>query len=103
MDHQGEVVHLQDVRELAQRVCQIDLEEKLWSVLAGRSPRKGVAERLVSPRGFFWSLLLTQETEWDSTLIKELKFTSIESVMPSNHLILCHPLFLLPQIGRAHV
>ena len=27
-----------------------------------------------------------------------LKFTSIESVMPSNHLILCHPLFLLPPI-----
>ena len=26
-----------------------------------------------------------------------LKFMSIESVMPSNHLILCHPLFLLPQ------
>ena len=27
-----------------------------------------------------------------------LKFTSIESVMPSNHLILCHPLLLLPPI-----
>ena len=27
-----------------------------------------------------------------------LKLTSIESVMPSNHLILCHPLFLLPSI-----
>ena len=27
-----------------------------------------------------------------------LKFTSIESVMPSNHLILCHPLFLLSAI-----
>ena len=25
-----------------------------------------------------------------------LKFMSIESVMPSNHLILCHPLLLLP-------
>ena len=25
-----------------------------------------------------------------------LKLTSIESVMPSSHLILCHPLFLLP-------
>ena len=25
-----------------------------------------------------------------------LKLMSIESVMPSNHLILCHPLFLLP-------
>ena len=27
-----------------------------------------------------------------------LKFMSIESVMPSNHLILCHPLLLLPLI-----
>ena len=29
---------------------------------------------------------------------RALKFTSIESVMPSNHLILCHPLLLLPSI-----
>ena len=27
-----------------------------------------------------------------------LKVRSIESVMPSNHLILCHPLLLLPSI-----
>ena len=27
-----------------------------------------------------------------------LKLVSIESVMPSNHLILCHPLLLLPSI-----
>ena len=27
-----------------------------------------------------------------------LKFSSIRSVIPSNHLILCHPLFLLPSI-----
>ena len=27
-----------------------------------------------------------------------LKFMSIESVMPSNHLIFCHPLLLLPSI-----
>ena len=27
-----------------------------------------------------------------------LKFMSIESVMPSNHLILCHPLFFPPSI-----
>ena len=27
-----------------------------------------------------------------------LKFVSIESVMPSNHLILCHPLLLLPSV-----
>ena len=31
-------------------------------------------------------------------LQKLLKLTSIKSVMPSNHLILCHPLFLLPSI-----
>ena len=29
---------------------------------------------------------------------KSLRFTSIESVMPSSHLILCHPLLLLPSI-----
>ena len=27
-----------------------------------------------------------------------IKFMSLESVMPSNHLILCHPLILLPSI-----
>ena len=27
-----------------------------------------------------------------------IKFMSIESVMPSNHLLLCHPLLLLPSI-----
>ena len=26
------------------------------------------------------------------------KFMSIESVMPSNHLVLCHPLLLLPSV-----
>ena len=31
-------------------------------------------------------------------LRSSLKFMSIESVMPSNHLILCHPLLLLPPI-----
>ena len=30
---------------------------------------------------------------------RSLRLTSIESVMPSSHLILCHPLFLLPPIS----
>ena len=30
--------------------------------------------------------------------VPEFKLMSIESVMPSSHLILCHPLFLLPPI-----
>ena len=37
------------------------------------------------------SLSITNSWSW-------LKLTSIESVMPSNHLILCHPLLLLPSI-----
>ena len=36
---------------------------------------------------------LSSTTSWSF-----LKFTSIESVMPSNHLILCHPILLLPSI-----
>ena len=31
-------------------------------------------------------------------LLELLKLTSIKSVMPSNHLILCHPLLFLPSI-----
>ena len=34
-------------------------------------------------------------------LLELLKLISIESVMPSNHLILCRPLFLLPSIFRS--
>ena len=32
------------------------------------------------------------------TMLQWLKLTSIESVVPSNHLILCHPLLLLPSV-----
>ena len=34
----------------------------------------------------------------DTTEQLSLHFMSIESVMPSNHLILCHPLLLLPSV-----
>ena len=32
-----------------------------------------------------------------------LKLKSVESVMPSNHLVLCHPLLLLPSIFPSYV
>ena len=47
------------------------------------------------------------ETPWSAAHLASLSFTifqsllklmSIESMMPSNHLILCHPLLLLPSI-----
>ena len=46
-------------------------------------------------------------TRWDAARQASLSFTnswsllkpmSIQSIMPSNHLILCHPLLLLPSI-----
>ena len=40
--------------------------------------------------------ILSYTINW--TYIKQCIYISIESVMPSNHLILCHPLLLLPSI-----
>ena len=44
---------------------------------------------LITARQAFLSITNSQSS---------LKLTSIESVMPSSHLILCHPLLLLPSI-----
>ena len=52
------------------------------------------------------SLLMKVKEESEKTVLKlniqktkiKLKLMSIESVMPSNHLILCHPFLLLPSI-----
>ena len=66
------------------------LEEKLWptSVQFSRS----VMSNSLQPHE-------RQHTRLPcSSLSFELKLLSTESVMPSNHLILCHPLFLLPPI-----
>ena len=58
-----------------------------------------------SPTWWWWSVVSNSVTPWTATHQASLSFTiswsllklmSIESVMPSNHLILCHP--LLPSI-----
>ena len=53
--------------------------------------RHSVVSDSLGPHGHQASLSVTNS--WSL-----LKFMSIESVMPSNHLILCRPLFLLPSI-----
>ena len=54
-----------------------------------------------------WSVMFGSETPWTAACQASLSITnsqslcklmSIELVMPSNHLILCHPLPLLPSI-----
>ena len=56
---------------------------------------------------FSCSVVLDSVTPWTAAHQASLSFTtsqsllklsSIESVMPSNHLILCHPLLLLPSV-----
>ena len=43
--------------------------------------------------------IAARQASWSITNSRSsLRLTSIESVMPSNHLILCRPLLLLPQI-----
>ena len=68
--------------------------------------RPGV-QSLVSSVQFSHSVVSGHVTLWTAAHQASLSFTiswsllklmSIESVMPSNHLILCHPLFLLPSI-----
>ena len=45
-----------------------------------------------------------QGTEWGGVGVQNFHaLMSIESVMPSNHLILCHPLLLLPSIFPQHL
>ena len=48
---------------------------------------------LCDPRGLQQPVLLSFTISWSL-----LRLMSIESVMLSNHLILCHPLLLLPSI-----
>ena len=49
--------------------------------------------------GFVTSLTVARQASLSITNSRSLlRLISIESVMPSNHLILCHPLLLLPSI-----
>ena len=50
-------------------------------------------QHFVIPRTIAWQAPLSSTISWSL-----LKLMSIESVMPSNHLVLCRPLLLLPSI-----
>ena len=70
-----------------------------------RPPSLGLSS--ASSAQFSRSVVSDSATPWTAACQASLSFTitwsllklmSIESVMPSNHLILCHPLLLLPSI-----
>ena len=75
------------------------------------SPSRGCSQHLTLVNCCFQSLSCVQlfETPWTAAHQTSLSFTisqsllklmSIESVMPSHHLILCRPLLLLPSMQR---
>ena len=88
-----------------------------WRGCAGsgatwRLSRDGHPAALPGPPGASWQIVVQSlspvfVTPWTAARQASLSITnsrsllklmSIESVMPSNHLILCHPLLLLPSI-----
>lgn len=72
VDHQGEVVQLQDVRQLAQRVCQADLEETPRSAGQPRWEAPGHREA-GTPLAPLWPFAeKLQEPEREATLRGDL-------------------------------
>ena len=69
------------------------LEEKLWQTSVQFSSVAQSCPTLCDPMNHSTPRLLSITNSQSL-----LKLTSIESVMPSSHLILCHPLLLLPPI-----
>ena len=66
------------------------------------SPQFSLVQSLSRVRLFVTQWIAARQASLSITNSQSsLKLTSIESVMPSSHLILCRPLFLLPPIPRS--
>ena len=71
----------------------------LWRTLKNRQPWKGSVQSLSRVRLFATPRITPCQASLSITNSRSLlRLTSNESVMPSSHLILCHPLLLLPPI-----
>ena len=82
-------------------------ESVSWSPLLGRTPVRldhgSPSVSLVQLLSLLWLFVTPWTAACQASLSitnsqSLLKLMSIKSVMPSNHLILCHPLLLLPSI-----
>ena len=69
--------------------------QEYWSGLPLPSPTQGLRPGLLCWREILYHLSYREDLTISWSL---LKCISIELMMPSNHLILCHPLFLSPSI-----
>ena len=98
-------MRLGEVKLLAQLIEKKEVEHEprqwcsgthLWTMMAMGS---FVVQSLSRVQLFATPRTATHQASLSSTISQSLiKFMSIESVMPTNHLALCHPLLLLPSI-----
>ena len=104
----GSRPHLQARRPWAGELASLSLRCLIWEAEVHRSPgvRPGTVQGL-SKQVLLLSRVRVFATPWTAARQgslsitnsqSSLKLTSIESVMPSKHLILCHPLLLPPSI-----
>ena len=84
IDYSARYYQLLDIQSFIAYGCYLYLEASSVQFV----PQSCLTQRTAARQA---SLSITNS--WGS-----LKLTSIESVMPPNHLILCHPLLLLPSI-----
>ena len=77
------------------------IQQSIWTRLMIVQFSHSVLSDTLSPHELQWHQFMGL-VDWDSLSITNswslLKLMSIKSVMPSSHLILCSPLFLLPSI-----
>ena len=75
------------------------LREKIREALVGLLQEFSSVQSVSRVRLFVTPWIAARQASLSITNSQSsLRFMSIESVMPSSHLILCHPLFLLPPI-----
>ena len=71
----------------------------LWALNSGEASLKA---EVVVPLLSHAQLFVTRQVPLSYTFSRSLlKLTAIESVMPSNHLVLCRPLLLLPSVSSS--
>ena len=86
-------------QHLAYYRCSINMLKEQWTINIYRVIQFSSVQSLSHVRLFATLWIAARQASLSITNSRSsLRLTSIESVMPSSHLILCRPLFLLPPI-----
>ena len=91
--------------DLLKKKTSVHIDEVCWVVKKHKIPKLGLSIIVVAVQllSHIWLFATSRAVAWQAHLCSTIfysliKFMSIESVMLSNHLILYHPLLLLPWV-----